>query len=89
MMSFIFEVGASLFDSVLCIHFITKYNRVSLHKNWLALVALILTFGVTLIGDHTAESFNLFFTILLFVISLVYAFLISGKHYFNACIPRG
>ena len=61
MMSFIFEVGASLFDSVLCIYFITKYNRVSLHKNWLALVALILTFGVTLIGDHTAESFNLFF----------------------------
>ena len=84
MISLIFELGASLFDSVLCVYFITKYNNASLRKNYVALIALILVFGVTILGDYTAESFDLFFTILLFAISLVYSFWISGKHYFNA-----
>lgn len=86
MMSWIVEFGASLFDSLLCVYFITKFNKATFKRNILSAVAFVLILGITLIGDHTSDDFNLLCTVLLFLVSLAYAIAISKKQYFTAFI---
>ena len=57
MMSLLFELGASLFDSVLGVYFMTKYNKYKRKSFW-PILAILIFFGVTLIGDYCAENFS-------------------------------
>lgn len=84
MMSVFIEVSATIFDSILCVYFITKFNKASLKNNYLAMIAFIFILGVTLIGDYIAADFNILFNVLLLLISLFYAIIISKKHFFSA-----
>lgn len=78
-----FELGASLFDSILGVYFITKYNKYQKNR-FLPVLAVLLSFVVTVIGDYCAESFSLLITFTLIALSVGYSLLISGKKYFSA-----
>ena len=83
MIGTVFELSASLFDSILCIYFITKFCQVKYHS-LLSSLALVLIYTVTLLGDFCAESFSFIFTILIYLTSLIYALIIGRKKPFVA-----
>lgn len=88
----LFELGASLFDSIFCVFFIFKYIRGKNNsKNiFLSIATTLILFGVTIFGDYFFEDFDLAITITLTIISLIYAIIVSQKHYLSsicaACI---
>ena len=84
MISMLMELSSSLDDSIFCIYFIAKYNKKHNTLNLLSILFIFIIFAVTLIGDYFSADFNVFFTVLLFLISLVYAMIISDKNFFNA-----
>lgn len=83
MMSLLFELGASLFDSVLGVYFMTKYNKYKKKSFW-PILAILIFFGVTLIGDYCAENFSWLITFSLISLSIGYSLIISEKKYFSA-----
>ena len=84
-MGTIIEYAASLADAIICIWFITKF--INTRKNIIAaLLATIVYFGVILFCDEYLPNFNVLGVIILFVISLMYAFYICKKHYIKAIL---
>lgn len=92
MIGTIIELFVSLFDSVLCIYFITKFNRKAFRHNRLFIPAIIIYFGFTLFGDYFMSDFSVLSTIILLILSGIYALLISDKHparaILSACIYK-
>ena len=92
MISTLFELSASLFDSILCVFFIFKYTRGKANpKNIiLSVTTAALLFAITLLGDFFGEDFNIVVTITLTLVSLIFAIIISQKRYWSsicaACI---
>lgn len=92
MLSTLFEIGASVFDSILCVYFIFKYVRgkVSLKNIIISVATIVLLLGITLLGDFFGEDFNIIITVTLTLVSLIFAIIISQKHYlnsiFSACV---
>lgn len=88
----LFELSASLFDSIFCVFFIFKYIRgKSNSKNLILSIATsLILFGVTIFGDYFFNDFDLAITISLTIISLIYAIIVSKKQYLSsicaACI---
>ena len=79
MINMLIEISASLFDSVMCIYFITKFNQAAFRGNKFWLPATILYFGFTLFSDKFMPGFNVLPTLILFAVSYIYALLISEK----------
>lgn len=86
MIPIIIEIFVSLFDSILCIYFLTKYNKCNIKGNKLFVPAILLIFAVTIIGDLTSPGFNTITTIILLMSTIAYAVLIRQSHYVNAII---
>ena len=53
----IFEVCATLFDSILAIWFVTKFCKLQ-NKRMYQIAAVILLFCVTVFGEHYLASFS-------------------------------
>ena len=53
---FVVEIAASLFDSILFVYFIIRYNYASLKTSKLTIPTVILLFSVTLVGDFLAPE---------------------------------
>lgn len=86
MITHLFESSISLFDSILCIYFMMKFNNSSWKKSRFAIPAIVLYFVVTLIGDYVMPNFNMVTTIALLLISIAYAFTVCERHYVRAII---
>lgn len=90
MISLLFELGANLFDAIIAIYFLTKFNYASFRKNYFAIPAFIAILGFAFVGDYLFPGFTLLPMIALFIFTSCYALLISRKHYiraiFSACI---
>ena len=86
------EMLISLFDAVLCVYFISRFNGTSFspRKNLIALGAILVIFGFSVINDLFLEGFNVIGTIIFLALYIGYALLISNKKYvraiFSACI---
>ena len=92
MTNVLFEIAASLFDSVLCICFITQFNGVSFKKNKYILPAIGVYFILTLISDKFLGGFNVLTSLILLALSCAYALCISPrtpiKAILSACIYK-
>lgn len=86
MTSIIIESLVSLFDSILCIYFITKYNKRPVRGNKLFFPTILSVFIITIIGDFVAPGYNTLTTLILFVLNIAYALLIHRKYYVSAII---
>lgn len=82
----ILEILVSLFDSFICVYFITVFNRRTMRSCRLSVPALLVIFGITLAGDRFLPGFNVLSTALLFSVTVVYACLICEKHYIRAIL---
>ena len=86
------EMLISLFDAVLCVYFISRFNGASFspRKNLIALGAILVIFGFSVINDLFLEGFNVIGTIIFLALYIGYALLVSNKKYvraiFSACI---
>lgn len=79
-----FELAISLFDSILCVWFILRFHRAGLKGAKWTIPAVLLLFGVTLIGDYLlAENFTVI-SIVLILISVAFSLSVSRKHPFRA-----
>ena len=65
MISTLFELGASMFDSVLCVIFIAKYLHIQKNKKIIltSSIAVLSLFVITLLGDFFGEDFSLLITV--------------------------
>lgn len=83
---FLFELCTSLFDSVLYIYFILRYNGVSFQTSKLTVPAILLLFGVTVLGDHLLPGFSTLISITLFLIATSFSLWVSKKNKLRAII---
>lgn len=81
---FIVEIAASLFDSILFVYFIIRYNHASLKTSKLTIPTVILLFSVTVVGDFLLPGFSIPVSIALFLIATAFSIWISPKHKFRA-----
>ena len=88
MMSFIFEYGASLFDSILCVYFITRFNcrDFGFKSNPYWLPAIVIIFGYTIFSDKVLPGYNTLSTFLFLALYIIYALLVSQKRYIRALL---
>lgn len=80
------EIAASLFDSALCIYFVTKFNRASFRVNKLWLLTLLVHFGFTLFSDKFMSGFNVLSSLILTIIACTYAIIVSRKKLLRAIL---
>ena len=86
MINTLIELLASLIDSCLCIYFITAFCKRKIKETSLFFPAIIVYFGATLLCDKFLSGYNMVGTTVLFVLSIIYAFLICKKRYLRAVI---
>lgn len=86
MINMLFEYGASLFDSILAIYFITKFNHKGFKDNVFWLPAIFLIFAYTIFSDIFLPGFNSLSTAIFLLLYVVYALLISKKPYVRALL---
>lgn len=84
MISQIFEISASLFDSIITVYFITKFNYASFRKNYYIIPAILIPFAFQLFADAYLQQSDLLATLIQFVLSLIYALLICRGFYLRA-----
>lgn len=84
MISTIFELSASLFDSIICAYFITKFNYAKFKNNYLLFPAIVIPFIFQVLADAYLKQFSILNTLIQFLLSLSYAILISRAHKFRA-----
>ncbi len=80
------DTAASLFDSFLCIWFITSFIKPSKRRFAIALPAVAVYFAVSLVCDKYLSGFNVLASFILLVPAAVYAFIICERHFIKAII---
>lgn len=87
-MNIIFENAMSLFDSILGVYFITKFNHspINIRKNKFFLPAIIILFAYTVFSDHVLSGFNLLSTIIFLIMYIAYGIIVSDKHYLRGIL---
>lgn len=87
-MSIFIELAFSLFDAVLCVYFISRFNDASLsiRKNRVLLPAILIIFGFSIINDLFLVGFSVLGTIIFLCLYIAYALLISNKRYVRAIV---
>ncbi len=86
MISRIFEIGATIFDSIVCVWFITVFNKDSKRKIYYWLPAFLVICGSQLIFDEYVKNASILTTTIQFIFTTTYALIISNKHYLKAFI---
>lgn len=88
----IIETSASLFQSIVTIWFITRFNRRRWFGDKLAILSTCILFALTLFGDHFYPGFSALSVIVPLSMTLIYAFMICNKAYaraiLSACIAQ-
>lgn len=84
----LFEGSLSLFDSVLCVWFITKFNHKSfkIKDNPFWIPAIIIIFGYTIISDLFLSGFNVLSTLIFLALYITYALIIARKKWIRGLI---
>lgn len=80
----IIEIGATLFDSILAVYFLTKFNYAGWRKNYYIIPAILIPFFFQTFVDAYIPHYNLLSTLIQFLLSLAYVFLICQRHYYRA-----
>ena len=85
-LSVIFEYGASLFDSILCVWFMTKFNKKSfkLKQNPYWIPAILVIFAYTIFSDHFLANVSVITSSIFVALFITYALLIEHKKWLNA-----
>ena len=86
--SLLIELGFSLFDAILCVYFISRFNEVSMSpkKNKLVVPAILVIFAFSIINDLLLAGFNVLSTIIFFALYVAYALLVSKKNHIKGLI---
>ena len=82
--SALLELGTSLFDSILWVWFILRFNRVSFKAAKWTIPTVLLLFGITLIGDYLIPEKITVISVALFLVSIAFSLSVSWKHPFRA-----
>ena len=85
-LNLIIEIATSLFDSILFVYFIIRYNRATFMTSKLTVPTVLLLFGITLVGDFWLADYYLIVSLLLFLVATAFSIWISKKHIFRAII---
>ncbi len=79
------ELATSLFDSILCIWFIVKFNKTTFRQSKLAIPAILASCGCTLVGDYLLPTqYMTAVSVVFFLICMGFSLSVSWKHPFRA-----
>ena len=84
--SLIIELIASLFDSILFVYFIVRYNRATLKTSWWTIPPILLLFAVTLVGHFLLPGFSTAISMVLFLIATLFSLRISSQNKLRAIL---
>lgn len=84
----IIEFIFSLFDALVCVSFITKFNHASLSpkKNKFIIPAILILFSFSVINDLFLSGFNVVGTTIFLILYIAYSLLIANKKYIRALL---
>jgi Zn-dependent protease len=85
-MSLFMETAISLFDAVICVYFITKFNHAPFRKNKFWIPAILIIFGFTLINDAFMAGFNTLATLIFLALYIAYSLTVANGHYVRAIL---
>ena len=82
------ELCFSLFDAVIFLYFVSRFNDASIspRKNKLLIPALLVIFGFSIINDLLLSGFSVLGTVIFLVLYIAYAIGISSKKYVRAIV---
>ncbi|MBQ9744784.1 MAG: GHKL domain-containing protein [Clostridia bacterium] len=86
------EIGISLFDAILLVYFISRFNNASLspRQNKFIIPTVLIIFGFSVINDLFLAGFNLLGTFIFLFLYILYAMFVGNGRYvralFSACI---
>lgn len=82
------EFGISLFDAIICVYFISKFNHASFspRKNKFIIPALIILFAFSIVNDLFLQGFSVLGTIIFLVLYIAYALSVANKKYIRALL---
>ena len=86
MVNTIIETAASLFQSIVTIWFIARFNRRRWFGDKLAILFSCVLFAITLLGDRFFPGFNVWGVIIPLSATMTYAFIICNKAYARAIL---
>lgn len=86
MITHLIETAASIFQCLIGINFIVKFNRSSWTKSKFAFPAFFLVLFIVLVGDTLGAGFNTYISLSITVIYFIFAFLICKKKYVRAIV---
>lgn len=79
------ELATSLFDSILCVWFIIKFNKATLKQSKLAIGAVLATYVCTLIGDYLCpQQYMTVISIVFFLLCIAFSLSLSWGKPFRA-----
>ncbi len=85
---YIIEILVSLFDAVLCVYFISRFNKAPLspRKNKFIIPSAIVIFLFSIINDLFLTGFNIVGTLVFLGLYVGYAMLVSSKKHIRALL---
>ena len=86
MVNTIIETAASLFQSIVTIWFVTRFNRRRWFGDKLAILFTCILFALTLFGDYFFPGFSALGIIVPFIVSSTFAFIICNRAYARAIL---
>jgi len=86
--SLLIELGFSLFDAVLVVYFISRFNNASMlpGQNKTSIAAILIIFGFSVINDLFLAGFNFLGTFIFLCLYICYALSVAGKNYTRAVV---
>lgn len=85
MINTLIELIVSLFDSIICIYFLTKFNKISFKRTqlYVPISAVLILFLYSLINDFYLSGFNTIGTIIFLILYIIYSLVISNIYKTN------
>lgn len=87
-MNMLFELAFSLFDAVLCVYFISRFNSAALspRKNVFLLPAVLVIFAFSIVNDLFLSGFSMLGTLIFLSLYIAYGILVSDKKYIRGIL---
>ena len=78
MIGFIVELAISLYDSILCVHFILRFHGLTWRSSKWSIPTVLVYYGIILAGDFLIPGFYTVISVIVLLLSVVFSLWVSG-----------
>ena len=78
LIGFIVELAISLYDSILCVHFILRFHGLTWRSSKWSIPTVLVYYGIVLAGDFLIPGFYTVISVIVLLLSMVFSLWVSG-----------